>query len=819
MEITRKNHYVPQWHQKRFLLPRRDKLWYLDLKPEHKSTPGGAVLPHQNPTERSPKECFQEIDLYTTFPYGKPNDEIEKFLFGQIDNVGAVAARAIVENDWKKMHKTFEAFFEYLDAQKIRTPKGLDWIKSKYPRLTKLDLLCEMQGIRTMHCTMWEESVIEILSAKDSSVKFIITDHPVTIYNHACPPDGSHSRYPEDPAIALKGSQTLFPLDLEHCLVLTNLEYANNPKGVNPLEPRTNPRNFGQTILRFDTIIRSRSLNIKDVLAINYILKARATKYLAAVNEEWLYPERHISEPWNTVGDILLPPKESLWNFGGEMYVGYDNGAVHYQDAFGRTSKTHEYLKKETPKEELKPNDECLCGSGRKYRRCCLRHDLASRPLSTELSVRERNLMFSQALIGILGLDKGKSWDDVRRDLSDKQVKDLHEALACLWPRDTNILGLLPRPNPKVLRAIYVGTFELDAILKNVVAFAPHFDEIVVINPFINPDCVKPEYSPAHHPGLFKQETIKNVRLFLEMLPFVEAGVINLVPDPCMFHTALRNQIFGSAKARLQNKPLDSKALNDFQEASLKQYMRGLWRMPDNLLRKHIKTISPSISSEDVEIVLKDMRQKQLDDPTALLQPFSPTEEKGSYNISHLSPNLEMALFLAQFTGAIIYTDSSQRWGELCQLSPTTSWSTLCKTIKDLELILIGEAQFNINAINKSEYARFRTILKRIISVIQKQKGQGQKQLPSEEKLSQRLKTTGEHLNLKCEEYVKEQERQGHARGKYSCKRTAIAHIPNDGICMNPVQRMLVSHGCTNYAPSVPMAIFLNPIEINPPKP
>lgn len=815
MEITRKNHYVPVWHQKRFRLPGRDKLWHLDLRPEPKAAANGVAIPRENPTEKSPKECFQEVDLYTTFPHNKPNDEIEKFLFGQIDNVGAVAAGAIVKNDWKKMHKTFEAFFEYLDAQKIRTPKGLDWIKSKYPSLTKLDLLLEMQGIRTMHCTMWAESVMEIISAEDSPVKFILTDHPATIYNPACPPNGSHCRYPDDPAIALKGSQTVFPLDLEHCLVLTNLEYANNPKGVNPLETRTNPRNFGQTILRFDTIIRSRRLNAKDVHAVNYILKSRANKYLAAGSEDWLYPEKHIAEPWDTVGDVLLPPKESLWNFGGEVYVGYDNGAVHYQDAFGRTSKTYEYLKKETPKAGIKANDECLCGSGRKYRRCCFGYDAASHPLTTVFSIRERNLMFSQVLVGILGLDKGKSWDDVRRELSDKQVKDLHEAFACLWPKDTNILELLPRPNPKILRAIYVGTFELDAILKNVVALAPYFDEIVVINPFVNSDCVKPEYSPTHHPGLFKQETIKNVRLFIEMLPFVEAGVVNIIPDPCLFNPTLRNQVFGSAKNRLKDKPLDPTAVKDFQEASFKQFMRGLWRMPDDVLRKHIRTISPKISSEDAEIVLKDMRQKQSDDPTALLQPFSPTEEKGSYNISHLSPNLEMALFLAQFTGAIIYTDSSQRWGELRQLSPTTSCDTLSKTMKELELILIGELQFNVNAIRKLEYARFRTILKRIISVVQ-EKNDGM-QLPNEEKLSQILKTAGERLNSKCEEYVKEQERQGRMRGKYSCKRTAIAHIPHGGIVMNTVQRMLVSHGCMNYAPTVPMAIFLNPIELNSP--
>ena len=46
----------------------------------------------------------------------------------------------------------------------------------------------EMQGIRMLHCTIWVGGVREIVSAEDAEVKFIASDHPVTIYNHAVPP-------------------------------------------------------------------------------------------------------------------------------------------------------------------------------------------------------------------------------------------------------------------------------------------------------------------------------------------------------------------------------------------------------------------------------------------------------------------------------------------------------------------------------------------------------------------------------------------------------------------------------------------------------
>jgi hypothetical protein len=57
--------------------------------------------------------------------------------------------------------------------------------------------MLEMQALRQMHCTMWLEAVREVVSAEDSDVKFIITDHPVTMYNPRCPPDSAQCRYPD----------------------------------------------------------------------------------------------------------------------------------------------------------------------------------------------------------------------------------------------------------------------------------------------------------------------------------------------------------------------------------------------------------------------------------------------------------------------------------------------------------------------------------------------------------------------------------------------------------------------------------------------
>lgn len=75
------------------------------------------------------------------------------------------------------------------------------------------------------------------------------------------------------------------------------------------------------------------------MLRINYILKRRATRYIAAGNKEWLYPEKRLGRPeWAKLdGDWLLFP--NLWKvpFAGEIMMGFNDGSAWGADEYGRT--------------------------------------------------------------------------------------------------------------------------------------------------------------------------------------------------------------------------------------------------------------------------------------------------------------------------------------------------------------------------------------------------------------------------------------------------------------------------------------------------
>ena len=112
---------------------------------------------------------------------------------------------------------------------------------------------------------------------------------------------------------------------------------TRNPRAT-PTEFRVNARHYDQAVKHMGEIQFGRELNEDEVTRINYILKRRATRYVAASEEEWLFPERHISTTdWEKLDDdwFLLP---HLWkiSFTAEVVLGRDDGSFWAADDYGR---------------------------------------------------------------------------------------------------------------------------------------------------------------------------------------------------------------------------------------------------------------------------------------------------------------------------------------------------------------------------------------------------------------------------------------------------------------------------------------------------
>ena len=781
MSLTRNNHYVPQWHQNGFVDERHNELRHLKHR-EIRLTDGTTKIVYGKNWFTS-AQCFYATDLYSTFFGMIVNDDIEKLLFGPIDDNGADSVKAFLTDDQAQWHHNFQDFFTYLDAQKLRTPKGLDWVKAKYPALNQIQLMTEMQALRTIHCTLWTEGVRELVSAKDSDVKFILSDHPVTIYNYACPPNSELCTYPNDPDIALKGSQTIFPLDKNRCLILTNLEYAQAPDSVNPLEQRINATKIRQSMVNAINFINQRKLTADDVTKINFIIKSRAKEAIAAGKESWLYPENMLSCNWVELRHVLLPPSDELYHFGGEMFVGYEDGSSHYQDAFGRTTPPNKHLKKDTNESKLSRNDKCGCGSNRKYKHCCKDLPKELRTSWSELSIRERNLAFCRAIKGILGLDVGKTWLDVRREITEKQIARIYEFYSSLWPRETDIYSLLPKSDGR-FRALYTGVLDVRAIGLHALPLASLFDEFLIECPIVNPNNVKPEFSPIDSPSKYKYQALKDFLFMLELEPYIGYGLINLIPDPSNFDLNLMKAMMNMARSR-QEMVQSKRDKKDLLKLAIEDHLNVIHMMPRNV--KILSLVSDFGMPRDVAAKTIDALEENAEaSPLTMLQSIQPGNG-GQFMQFSMAPNYEMALFTAQVTGSVIVTDSETRWNELQAAQhkqmdiASYQWANVYGQISRLPM---DYHMLKSYIKTQHHFTRARTVLKNADELVladEYESDQIEKLIEEITKLNSRLEKIdsdeeSEFVNAECRILV-----------------------PKGGIYDSNVQRLLALSGCLRY--------------------
>ena len=345
IQQSHKHHYVPEWYQRRFLAPGQTAFKILDLKPrEFRDKKTGALLGRSRAVfERGPTAWFYEKDLYTVRALGQVNDDIERYLFGRIDREGKLGLEALVTEDWNTLHHYYDRFFEFMDALRLRTPKGLRFVQGFAKANSHHGLLMAMQQLRTMHCVMWGEGAREIFKADDSTVKFLFSDHPVTFYNREVFPADPAIPRGMDPLQQWLGTQTLFPLDRNRLAVVTHNEWGRNPSKKTARVQRTNARMFDNPMIWYHDWGRKRSLTEDQVRAVNFIVKSRAERYVASATEEDLFPERGLkTRMWNKLAPFLMPEGFAVAPQSGYTVIGMKDGTFHFQDEFGRRAATKE---------------------------------------------------------------------------------------------------------------------------------------------------------------------------------------------------------------------------------------------------------------------------------------------------------------------------------------------------------------------------------------------------------------------------------------------------------------------------------------------
>ncbi len=153
---SHRHHYVPIWYQRGFLAPEQTSFKILDMRPEVFKNAHGKVRGQGNSIlNKGPDAHFWESDLYTIRWLGRTDDVIERQLFGAIDAMGKKAIQAWLAENYDTVHSTYQHVYEFMDALRLRTPKGLRFVQAMTQKRSQLDLMVAMQELRRMHCIMW----------------------------------------------------------------------------------------------------------------------------------------------------------------------------------------------------------------------------------------------------------------------------------------------------------------------------------------------------------------------------------------------------------------------------------------------------------------------------------------------------------------------------------------------------------------------------------------------------------------------------------------------------------------------------------------
>jgi hypothetical protein len=366
-------------------------------------------------------------------------------------------------------------------------------------------------------------------------------------------------------------------------------------------------------------------------------------------------------------------------------------------------------------------NDPCYCGSGEKYKKCCLDLDEnATKRIEwarTPGTLYEKNLALMAAAKEIFHLEK--HWDQIKAGMSDARIRAFYEFIADLWPPDTPIPVTLPAPESN-LRALYLGQNQPEMMLDNVFRFSLYADQIVLINPFENPHLFREEHNPVMHPEQWRVQTLRVVRQLAMLAPWVAAGIVVMIPDPGDFNRRLLVETAKMAQARLGPDFLSDE---DIDEVGFPEMLKHFYLTPPEYMADKAREAIPGISDEAVRKILEYAAHMRKNDP--LLVDDTLDKMPGQMTATKIGANLEMGLLICQNIGAFPYTNLRFRWKEILsagkELDPKSQvWSPLTNAFQKLDFKFLNkvDASFAVEMRNEGRLEGFRSYLRKVWTTV-----------------------------------------------------------------------------------------------------
>ena len=232
---------------------------------------------------------------------------------------------------------------------------------------------------------------------------------------------------------------------------------------------------------------------------------------------------------------------------------------------------------------------------------------------------------------------------------------------------------------------------------------------------------------------------------------------------------------------------------------------RGLMSLPQDALRSQLLKASPELGGLNLEDALRGIQHLKEQDPLAVLQENSLAggEKNGQFNLMKLSPNFEMAMYLAQATGACIVTDSFFRWAEVKRAvrqragEPNASLATLARNIENSEFAFPQNVTDVAAFAFDKTFAAYPALMRDIFKYLSNLSDRGPK--PNREA---QLTSRFAKAHAPVQTAIK--------KARIPAKEARISCVfPFGGIQDNTVNRLLLMSSSERHLPNVPMAFFI----------
>ncbi len=331
--------------------------------------------------------------------------------------------------------------------------------------------------------------------------------------------------------------------------------------------------------------------------------------------------------------------------------------------------------------------------------------------------LRERSFLLLEKCGQVFGLNNGKTWSDVKKEISANQVKEIYDFYADLWRPDTNLSKLIV-PTEDRQRVLYIGEIEPALIVRNVLASALYFDQICLVDPFINPWTMTEEYNPISNPNQFQADLLKTSYLLFLLWPWIENEQVLFIPDPSNLSLSLKKAILIIAEAKKTTWKLDAEEEKEAEEYAHLQkdnLLRFIRALPENHQRQMLKD---KIPTDEIDAFIRIGLTKRAEDPLAIDRSLN--SDDGQLFLSRSGANLELSLLLCQWLGAVPLSALLIRANEYRKLKdpPPHRWAKFCEIFNNAEFYFLDldDAAFAHFLKNKGFLNEFRTFLRTLLA-------------------------------------------------------------------------------------------------------